>query len=184
MHALVIGPLTSRLRDSLRQNLMEKKSNPSQEPLTSNSDDNSEVMKNDAIFANLIYITFVLQLNSDEFLNVDLLLEEAMHALVIGPLTSRLRDSLRQNLMEKKSNPSQEPLTSNSDDNSEIMKNEVAFVTQQTLNAFKDCFIQMKNSVSPLDKLAHMLTGLKVITNAVSFVYLIYLGFFELLKVS
>jgi len=107
------------------------------------------------------------KLNSDEFLNVDLLLEEAMHALVIGPLTSRLRDSLRQNLMEKKSNPSQEPLTSNSDDNSEIMKNEVAFVTQQTLNAFKDCFIQMKNSVSPLDKLAHMLTGLKVITNAV-----------------
>ena len=71
---------------------------------------------------------FVFQLNSDEFLNVDLLLEEAMHALVIGPLTSRLRDSLRQNLMEKKSNPSQEPLTSNSDDNSEVMKNEVAFV--------------------------------------------------------
>ena len=122
---------------------------------------------------------FFFQLNSDEFLNVDLLLEEAMHALVIGPLTSRLRDSLRQNLMEKKSNPSQEPLTSNSDDNSEIMKNEVAFVTQQTLNAFKDCFIQMKNSVSPLDKLAHMLTGLKVITNAVSFVYYIYV--FELL---
>ena len=101
-----------------------------------------------------------------------------MHALVIGPLTSRLRDSLRQNLMEKKSNPSQEPLTSNSDDNSEIMKNEVAFVTQQTLNAFKDCFIQMKNSVSPLDKLAHMLTGLKVITNAVSFFIFV---FFELL---
>ena len=116
------------------------------------------------------------QLNSDEFLNVDLLLEEAMHALVIGPLTSRLRDSLRQNLMDKKSNPSQEPLTSNSDDNSEIMKNEVAFVTQQTLNAFKDCFIQMKNSVSPLDKLAHMLTGLKVITNAVSFLYLCFLS--------
>ena len=130
-------------------------------------------MKANVIFQTNFHCFF--QLNSDEFLNVDLLLEEAMHALVIGPLTSRLRDSLRQNLMEKKSNPSQEPLTSNSDDNSEIMKNEVAFVTQQTLNAFKDCFIQMKNSVSPLDKLAHMLTGLKVITNAVSFV------FFELL---
>ena len=107
-----------------------------------------------------------------------------MHALVIGPLTSRLRDSLRQNLMEKKSNPSQEPLTSNSDDNSEIMKNEVAFVTQQTLNAFKDCFIQMKNSVSPLDKLAHMLTGLKVITNAVSFLYLCFLSWFHELRFS
>ena len=99
-------------------------------------------------------------MNSDEFLNVDLLLEEAMHALVIGPLTSRLRDSLRQNLTEKKANPSEHP-------NSE-MKNDDTFVTQQTMNAFKDCFIQMKNSASPLDKLAHMLTGLKVITNAVS----------------
>ena len=86
-----------------------------------------------------------------------------MHVLVIGPLTSRLRDSLRQHLTEKKSNT-----TETTTDNSAIKNDDVAFVTQQTMNAFKDCFIQMKNSVSPLDKLAHMLTGLKVITNAVS----------------
>ena len=63
-----------------------------------------------------------------------------MHALVIGPLTSRLRDSLRLHLSEKKSTPS-EPIASDSD-----LKNEVPFVTQQTMNAFKGSLISKSTS--------------------------------------
>ena len=37
-----------------------------------------------------------------------------------------------------------------------------------TMTAFRECFVQMRNSISPLDKLAHLLTALKVIVNSVS----------------
>ena len=41
---------------------------------------------------------YCLQLNSDEFLNVDLILEEIMHTLILGPLTVHLREALRKHL--------------------------------------------------------------------------------------
>ena len=41
---------------------------------------------------------FSSQLNSDEFLNVDLILEEIMHTLILGPLTVHLREALRKHL--------------------------------------------------------------------------------------
>jgi isoleucyl-tRNA synthetase len=39
-----------------------------------------------------------MKLNSDEFLNVDLILEEIMHTLILGPLTVHLREALRKHL--------------------------------------------------------------------------------------
>ena len=105
---------------------------------------------------------FPLQLNSDEFLNVDLILEETMHILIIGPLTSRLRESLLQNLSERNSQLSTKPI------DSEDSQQEIIVISEHTRRAFNDCFVQMKASVSPLDKLAHLMTGLKVITNSVS----------------
>ena len=50
---------------------------------------------------NILFLTinsFLLQLNSDEFLNVDLILEEIMHTLILGPLTVHLREALRKHL--------------------------------------------------------------------------------------
>lgn len=99
-----------------------------------------------------------MQLNSDEFLNVDLLLEETMHILVIGPLTASLRESLR---LQTSTFSTELPRLD--EENNELLK-----LSPTTQNAFKECFIQMRNSISPLDKLAHLLTGLKVLTNAVS----------------
>ena len=98
-------------------------------------------------------------MNSDEYLNVDLLLEEAMHALVTSPLTSSLSQSLRQHLTETKSGVLPQD---------QIGDGELVNLPQESIDAFKDCLNQMRCTISPLDKLAHMLTGLKVITNAVS----------------
>ena len=107
-------------------------------------------------------------MNPDEFLNVDLLLEETMHSLIIGPLTCKLRESLRVHLS---SNPGIQGQASNEIEPANLLR-----LSKQTKNAFEECFIQMRNAVSPLDKLAHLLTGLKVITNAVSFTFMIHLS--------
>ena len=40
-------------------------------------------------------------------------------------------------------------------------------MSTSTMSAFRECFVQMRNSISPLDKLAHLLTALKVIVNSV-----------------
>ena len=40
-------------------------------------------------------------------------------------------------------------------------------MSTSTMSAFRECFVQMRNSISPLDKLAHLLTALKVIINSV-----------------
>ena len=40
-------------------------------------------------------------------------------------------------------------------------------MSASTMTAFRECFVQMRNSISPLDKLAHLLTALKVIVNSV-----------------
>ena len=85
-----------------------------------------------------------------------------MHVLIIGPLTPRLRESLSKSLTEKISPGNQ----TNSEDLKE-QKDQMLTISLQTRKAFKDCFCQMRDSISPLDKLAHLMTGLKVITNAV-----------------
>ena len=82
-----------------------------------------------------------------------------MHNLVIGPLTTRLREALAQHLTQEKPKP-QQPL---------FPDGHQLELSSQTKNAFRDCIQQMKTSVSPLDKLAHLLTGLKVVTNSVLF---------------
>jgi len=98
-----------------------------------------------------------MKLNSDEFLNVDLILEEIMHTLILGPLTVHLRESLRKHLTETRPKSQIDPL-----DPSSKPKN----MSASTLTAFRECFVQMRNSISPLDKLAHLLTALKVIINS------------------
>ena len=103
-------------------------------------------------------------MNSDEFLNVDLILEEIMHTLVLGPLTVHLRESLRKHLSSE-SKPKSQQLLEPLDPNTCKPKN----MSTATLTAFRDCFVQMRNSISPLDKLAHLLTALKVVINSVSY---------------
>jgi len=73
-------------------------------------------------------------------------------------LTTRLREALVQHLTQEKPKP-QQPLFP---DGHQLLE-----LSSQTKNAFRDCIQQMKTSVSPLDKLAHLLTGLKVVTNSV-----------------
>ena len=89
---------------------------------------------------------------------MDLILEEIMHTLILGPLTVHLRESLRKHLTETKPKSQIDPL-----DPSSKPKN----MSASTLTAFRECFVQMRNSISPLDKLAHLLTALKVIINSV-----------------
>ena len=100
----------------------------------------------------------LFQLNSDQFLNVDLLLEESMHALIIGPLTPRLRESLQHYYASTRT----DTLNSTNSNTSEINK-----LNTRDKKAFEDCMKQVKESLSPLDKLAHLLTGFKVVSNAV-----------------
>ena len=101
---------------------------------------------------------FLFQLNSDQFLNVDLLLEESMHALIIGPLTPRLRESLQHYYASTRT----DTLNSTNSNTSEINK-----LNTRDKKAFEDCMKQVNESLSPLDKLAHLLTGFKVVSNAV-----------------
>ena len=109
------------------------------------------------------------KLNSDQFLNVDLLLEESMNTLIIGPLTDYLRQSLRQHLqsIENKTVSALNTITEESEDGYKL-KN------ARDKMAFEDCMRQVKDTLSPLDKLAHLLTGIKVVSNAVSIVFSMY----------
>ena len=104
------------------------------------------------------------KLNSDQFLNVDLLLEESMNTLIIGPLTNYLRQSLQKHLQ------SIEKTALNT-----IEEEEDSYKLKSTRDkmAFEDCMRQVKDTLSPLDKLAHLLTGIKVVSNAVSIFYCI-----------
>lgn len=95
---------------------------------------------------------------------MDLLLEEIMHTLILAPLTPRLRETLGKHLMTAGTNnprPSS-PMPKSWPEEDRIL------LSQQTKNAFRDCLVRMRSSVSPLDKLAHLLTALKVLINAVS----------------
>ena len=87
-----------------------------------------------------------------------------MHTLVLGPLTVHLRESLRKHLSSE-SKPKSQQLLEPLDPNTCKPKN----MSTATLTAFRDCFVQMRNSISPLDKLAHLLTALKVVINSVSY---------------
>ena len=109
------------------------------------------------------------KLNSDQFLNVDLLLEESMNTLIIGPLTDYLRQSLQQHLqsIENKTVSALNTITEESEDSYKL-KN------ARDKMAFEDCMRQVKDTLSPLDKLAHLLTGIKVVSNAVSIVFSMY----------
>ena len=98
------------------------------------------------------------KLNSDQFLNVDLLLEESMHALIIGPLTEYLRQSLQ---LHTKPNVPNNPMETESTESDKL--------NSRDQMAFEDCMRQIKDTLSPLDKLAHLLTGIKVVSNTVSF---------------
>ena len=82
-----------------------------------------------------------------------------MHTLILGPLTVHLRESLRKHLSENKPKSQLDPLA----EPSYKPKN----MSAPTLTAFRECFVQMRNSISPLDKLAHLFTALKVIMNSV-----------------
>ena len=98
------------------------------------------------------------KLNSDQFLNVDLLLEESMHALIIGPLTEYLRQSLQ---LHTKPNVPNNPMETESAESDKL--------NSRDQMAFEDCMRQIKDTLSPLDKLAHLLTGIKVVSNTVSY---------------
>ena len=108
----------------------------------------------------LKYFSLYFQLNSDQFLNVDLLLEESMHALIIDPLTTRLRESLQSYYASTRT----DTLNSTASNTS---SSETSKLNTRDKNAFEDCMKQVNESLSPLDKLAHLLTAFKVISNAV-----------------
>ena len=55
-------------------------------------------------------------------------------------------------------------------------------MSTSTMSAFRECFVQMRNSISPLDKLAHLLTALKVIVNSVINYFYIIESYYNLEK--
>ena len=52
-------------------------------------------------------------------------------------------------------------------------------MSTSTMSAFRECFVQMRNSISPLDKLAHLLTALKVIVNSVINYFYIIVSYYN-----
>jgi hypothetical protein len=91
-----------------------------------------------------------------------------MHILILtSQLTSRLRDLLEKHLLVDKHQRTsfnyQHGGSSHQSTSGCFKEPPLA-----SLDAFKKCFIQLRNSVSPLDKLAHLLTALKVLLTSVS----------------
>ena len=129
------------------------------------------------------YSSFVyFQLQDDEFLNLDSILEEVLHLLVIRPLRDHLADlfhldfqksgclHLLSSQMEKVRHETSKTCGKNiSSIVSETIASDFPEIDlPNIIQVCKESFVQLEAAFSPAEKLTHLLTGLKQIVNLVS----------------
>ena len=111
------------------------------------------------------------KLGQDEFLNIDSILEEVMHQLVVLPLQKHLsqlfaEDFHRSGCLQLLSENISFALSKSKEEFNvpfEFVPN-----LRNTIDYMRQCFTKMKDSYSPVEKLGHLLTTIRYILTSVS----------------
>jgi hypothetical protein len=111
------------------------------------------------------------KLRQDEFLNIDSILEEVMHQLVILPLKKHLSQLFAEDF--HKSGCLQllsENMNFALSKSKEEFNIPLEFIPnlRNTIDFMRQCFAKMKDTYSPVEKLGHLLTTIKYILNSSS----------------
>lgn len=111
------------------------------------------------------------KLRQDEFLNIDSILEEVMHKLVILPLKKHLSQLFAEDF--HKSGCLQllsENMNFALSKSKEEFNIPLEFIPnlRNTIDFMRQCFAKMKETFSPVEKLGHLLTTIKYILNSSS----------------